>query len=134
MSMDEIRLTDKQIYDMEVVAKNLWSRYNYPVAFFGKRQITFNTRCAHALKDIRAVQWFATGDYIIGLPAREDDPNAFYVRKNKMSNCYATALPASFISSKRIQQGCYYKVFKYRDGIAFKRFEPIDPYRNERSN
>ena len=124
--MDELNILYEQLLGMEEVEKNFLAKLNFPCAYFGKKQVSFNTLCSPVIKHMEAIRWYATGEYIIGLPASRSDKNSFYVRRNTRSkNNYATTFPASLRITKRIGEG-YYKVYKYKDGIAIKRFEAIE--------
>ena len=124
--MDELKLTSKQLHEMEEVELKFLARIDFPFAYFGKQQISFNTLCSPVIEHMEAIRWYATGEYIIGLPASRSDKNSFYVRQNTRSkNNYSTTVPASLRITKRIGEG-YFRVYKYKDGIAIKRFEAIE--------
>ena len=124
--MDELKLTSKQLHEMEEVEKKFLARIDFPCAYFGKQQISFNTLCSPVIEHMEAIRRYATGEYIIGLPASRSDKNSFYVRQNTRSkNNYSTTVPASLRITKRIGEG-YFRVYKYKDGIAIKRFEAIE--------
>ena len=71
----------------------------------------------------KRLKWFATSELIIGLPASEVDVNSFTVRNYTHSSGKVTTFP-SFMQQKKIKHGVY-KLYKYKDGFAFKRYEPL---------
>ena len=123
--MDELNITFEQSLDMEEVEKSLFNRFKFPCVHFGRRQITFNVHCSPVISRMEAIKWYATGDFIIGLPAEKDEKNSFAVRKNSRNpKNYATTFPASLQAAKRLKTG-YYKCYRHKNGIAIKRFEII---------
>ena len=123
--MEELSISIEQLGQMDEVEKSLFNRFNFPCAHFGRRQITFNTHCIAVISKMEAIKWYATGDFIIGLPADKEEKNSFAVRQNTRNpNNYATTFPASLQAAKRLKRG-YYRCYKYKDGIAVKRFEII---------
>ena len=123
--MEELVISIEQLGQMDEVEKSLFNRFKFPCVHFGRRQITFNVHCSSVISDMSSIKWYATGDFIIGLPAEKDEKNSFAIRKNTRNpNNYATTFPASLQAAKRLKTG-YYKCYRYKNGIAIKRFEII---------
>lgn len=70
------------------------------------------------------VKWLTNAEYVIGLPAKKDDSNAYGTYRRSDSHGVTTAFPVVLRRDKRLKLG-YYKLYKYKDGFAIKRFEPI---------
>lgn len=125
VSMEELNISIEQLGQMNEIEKSLFNRFDFPCVHFGRRQITFNVRCFPVIGNMEAIKWYATGDYIIGLPAEKGEKNSFAVRQNTRNHKnYITTYPASLQVEKCIKTG-YYKCYRYKDGIAIKRFEII---------
>lgn len=117
--MDELQL-DFSLDELESLKKMSY-RYAFPVIYVGKSSMLFNAHSAPIIPE--KVKWFSTGEYIIGLPADASDMDAFTIRSYTGSICKATTLPAA-MKEKKVKKGCY-KLYKYKTGFAFKRYEPL---------
>lgn len=121
--MEELNL-DFSLGELEAIEKNI-SLFTYPVVHFGAL-VTFNARAGKAGIIGEAIKWFVTPEYVIGLKAKKCSENAYAVRKNAANfNCSSAAFPVKLKEEKKLQSG-YYKLLKYKDGFAFKRYEPIE--------
>jgi len=70
------------------------------------------------------MKWGVTSEYVVCVPTREGDPHAYMFRPAKAVDAYCARFPSSLSREKKIQIGTY-KLYKYKDGFAFKRYEPI---------
>lgn len=122
--MEELCI-DFNLEDLELIKKlGSVNNYQFPAVFVGESGIWFNYFASPIVPNL--IKWFSTGEYIIGLPGGEGERDCFkthYVDKAKCS-CKATTFPAD-MKSKKIKKG-YYKVYKFKDGFAFKRYEPLE--------
>lgn len=118
--MEEIIITE----NLEEIQKfGFANRFDYPVITIGEKTIYFNRFAEHLLKD--AVRWATAGEYVIGLPCDRKASNAFAARKPATGAPGKIAVfPSALRDEKKIQPGTY-KLYKYKDGFAFKRYEPI---------
>ena len=116
--MEELQL-DFGDDELESVEKY---KYGFPTVHVMPDCIYFNS-CASPYVP-KAIRWFSTAEYIIGLPANAEKGSF------KVSNCPSTkdtkrtSFPVS-LREKRVRCGVY-KLYKYKDGVAFKRYEPIE--------
>ena len=69
------------------------------------------------------IRWFTTSSLVIGLPACEADVDGFKVRRSEKHQGVTTHFPTA-LKRKKVKLGTY-KIYKYKDGFAFKRYEPI---------
>jgi len=96
-----------------------------PVVHIGAAAVSFNRACHSLLGE--AIQWFTTPEYVIGLQAKKGDKNAFLLHGD-VNGCriHTAYIPAVLRREKKIGIG-YYKLYKYKNGFAFKRYEQINP-------
>ena len=115
-----------ELDELEEVEKMLRSNiFAFPAMHVGDGQCTFNRFCAPLLGEY--VQWFTTPEYVIGLPAKKGERNAFKVQGTIVTGrCINTTFPIVLKTEKKIMSG-YYKIYKYKNGFAFKRYEQLDP-------
>ncbi len=112
--------------EMKVVEKLIkLKRVNFPAITISEDSIYFNTMSVDYVPQY--IVWGSTKNYIVGTPAVKGDRNAFTVRKHGKSPGYCyTRLPSALSQEKKIRPGLY-KLYKYgENGIAFKRYEPIE--------
>lgn len=125
MKMDNIEELDIDLEDLEEIAKATQG-FLFPVATVGEKTIYFNIHSAPLLGD--AIRWLSTPEYIIGLPAARGTKNAFNVNSTKHTSSGTRTFLARFPDvmkyEKKIQPG-YYKLYRYKNGFAFKRYERI---------
>ena len=120
--MEELNISLDELEEIEKFLRS--PKFNFPAITVGKERIYFNRSCAPFLKD--AVKWFASTDYIVGVPAKRSGKNSFAITNKKIGDClfYSATFPVALKMEKKLQPGCY-KLYKYKDGFAFKRYEPI---------
>lgn len=118
--MEEIIITE----NIEEIQKfGFDNRFDYPVITIGEKTIYFNKLSECLVKD--AVRWATAGEYVIGLPCDKSANNAFTIRKAPHNAAGKIAVfPSALRDGKKIQPGTY-KLYKFKDGFAFKRYEPI---------
>ena len=121
--MEELILTD---FDAEVVPRGslCGQRIPYPACFVGDKRVTINAKAVKAFKPKpTGVKWLINNDYLFLFPTDERDRNAFSVEYGRNGKgCLTVIIPKVLAEERRMTPG-YRKVFKYRDGIAFKRYE-----------
>ena len=121
MKFEEIELND----ELETVEKLVGSSVNFPAVTVSARtnQMYFNVFACGLLP--KYIKWATTTDYIIALPAKEKDRHAFATRKEPNGGGLQCYFPIVLRKEKKLKGGTY-KLYKYRDGVAFKRYEPVD--------
>lgn len=122
--MEELNI-DFNLEELELIKKLAhMEKFPYPVALVGETAIGFNRYASPIVP--KAIKWFCTGEYIIGLPGDKGDRDSFlshFVDRTR-SACKSTAFPAD-MKAKKVKKG-YYKVYKFKNGFAFKRYEPLE--------
>ena len=116
MDFEELVLDD--VGEFELLSKEEM-RFQFPMVSVSRGSIYFNGYASQIVPEY--VNWFATTEYIIGLPAKEDDKSAYKV--NHHSNGATSTIPYR-LKQKKLKSGKY-AVMKYKDGFAFKRYEPL---------
>ena len=121
MSLEELKLEDNE---MEMVLKRnkgpkLVTRV--PMANLCQKIIYFNAAAADIIPD--RIKWFVTPEYVIGLPTTKDDENGYSV--NHTENATMTFFPSYLRNVKKLKDG-HYKLMKFENGFAFKRYEQND--------
>jgi hypothetical protein len=121
--MEELKI-EFDLGELEEIEKTFGSKFSYPVVHFG-RTVVFNREADKAGLVGEAIRWFVATDYIVGLPAKRDSENAFSLKPTKR-DCKSkfACFPVALFREKKVAPG-YYKLLKYKDGFAFKRYEPI---------
>jgi hypothetical protein len=114
--MEEVVIEEK----MEPVLK-YHVECGFPAVSISAGWLYFNKYCLPLLG--QAVEWFFTDEYVIGLPAKKGMVNAYAITVPANKNARVTSLNAA-MRNKGIKNGVY-KVYKYKDGFAFKRYEPL---------
>ena len=119
-------LIDEEIEEVEKRSAS-YSKYDFPVVTLfhtaSNYSIYFNTRAARYVPG--RIKWGVTSEYVIGLPAKETDKNSYPVRTCKESFAGKQSyFPSSLRNEKKIRSG-QYRLYKYKDGIAFKRYEQL---------
>lgn len=130
--IDELDLQPSE--ELTEIPKN-FTKFSFPAVTICRRYgeksanhstiLYFNAKTKPYLPD--RVKWYVTSEYIIMMPS--DDPAAWRINRNKMHGCtkatFAQAvLPSEIAKEKRIKPGTY-KLYKYKEGLAFKRYERI---------
>ena len=121
--MEELNL-EIDLGELEEIEKGFGAYgFDFPVAYFGV-EVCFNKMARQLCGD--AIKWFVSSEYIIGLPAGKNEKNAYRVQKNGFhKNVYTARFPTVLRTEKKVKPG-YYKLYKYKDGFAFKRYEPME--------
>lgn len=120
--MDELRI-DFELGDLEEIEKLYGSKFKYPVVHIGNSAV-FNARAERAGIVGEAVKWFVTPEYVIGIPAKKNSTNAFSAYKTNYNGA-SVRFPSMLRDEKKVATG-YYKLLKYKNGFAFKRYEPLE--------
>jgi len=123
--MEELKI-DFDLGELEEIEKTFGRKFSYPAVHFG-RSVVFNGEAEKAgLIGGEAIRWFVATDYIIGLPAKRDSENAFSLRlTGRKGKSKGTSFPIALLREKKLTPG-YYKLLKYKNGFAFKRYEPLE--------
>ena len=79
----------------------------------------------------RAIKWSVSSNYVVGLPTTEDDKNGYLTRHYRHHNTggIVAHLPSKLANEKKLKTGLY-RLYKYKDGFAFKRYERIEDDNN----
>lgn len=74
------------------------------------------------------IKWGVTTEYVIGLPGDSHDPKAYRARRpsyrGEQHGGMQAKFPARLQMEKKVKSGIY-RLYKYKNGFAFKRYEPI---------
>lgn len=122
--IEEIILPDGEELE-EIKRSGFVDRFPFPAVTIHGTTIYFNRFCTSLLGQV--VRWYMTGDYVIGLPPQKGDAtvDVFAIRFHGPGKGARTTFPMAMRSGKRVREGAY-KVYKYKDGLAFKRHEPLE--------
>lgn len=119
--MEELEL-EFNLEDLEAVEKN-GAKFPFPVAYLSSDHIVFNKLCMDSGVIPERIEWFCSVDYIIGLPGR--GKNAFSLYHPNKGCGYSTRFPVVMKKDKNVKSG-YCKIYKYKNGFAFKRTERLE--------
>lgn len=127
--MEEV-IIDEEEEEIEKQYSVTAQRFLFPVATIsiGKSAcITFNKAACEIIPE--NIRWATTATYVIGLPTTASDRNGFKTRRisrRPNQRGYVQAhLPVVLVKEKKLQAG-YYRLYKYKDGFAFKRYERME--------
>ena len=109
--------------ELEAIRKKLLCKFKEPVAYLSDNRITFNKAASQVVPD--RIEWFTSSSYVIGLPSKSMKKGYSTFRHNKRASVRETAFPSELKNAKKVKNG-YYKLYKYKDGFAFKRYEPLE--------
>lgn len=117
---DEIFEIDEEF---ETIDKAAGQMYPFPVVTIINESMYFNI---HASKIVPPrVKWIVTPNYIVGLPADENDETAYVMGLRKGSDCLrGGTFPHYMKNDKKIRTG-HYRVYKYKNGFCMKRNEQL---------
>lgn len=124
--MEEL-LLDFNESELELIEKgNIAEKFDFPVIYFGKDACYFNKSAKRQLSIPRSINWFVSSEYVLALPAPENSKNAYRISTLNSKGHGGTlgTFPHRLANEKKLKQG-YYKLLKYKDGFAFKRYEQI---------
>lgn len=117
--IEELLIDDGE--ELELVEKLRQEPFKMPVIYVSEKTMTFNQRSLGLVPP--RVKWFTTHEYVIGLPASEDDKNGYNIR---MANgIYFATTPSVLRNMKKLKNG-WYQLYKYKNGFAFKRYDPLE--------
>ena len=123
--MEELNL-DFSLDELEII-KKANSIFDYPVAYLSKNRecICFNSASESFIP--RYIKWLCNSEWIIAVPASASDRNAFKTRtaSRSDSSTRATVFPVIMSREKKVKPG-YAKLYKFKDGFAFKRYERLE--------
>lgn len=124
--MEELNL-EFSLDDLEVIERlNNQTAFPFPVVHASKSMLIFNALAEKYLPASAWIKWFASTEYIVGMPAKPSERNAFKISPpNKKKRCVCARFPDAMAKDRGLKEG-YYKLFKYKDGIAFKRYESLE--------
>ena len=112
---EEILISDEELEEIE---KRFSVYSDTPMVNVGS-QLYFNMAAASVIP--KTVRWYTTSSLVIGLPTDEADIRGF---KTRLVGVGIQASVPSGLREKKVHRGLY-KVYKYKDGFAFKRYEPV---------
>ena len=122
--MDELNL-EFNLDELEVINKLGASKFDFPVVYLNGHAIGFNAAATAFVPNF--IKWFCNSEFIVGIPSNEYDTNSFKVH-NTSKHAYdkgkATTFPTVMSREKKVKPG-YAKLYKYKNGFAFKRYERI---------
>ena len=131
--MEEIDLGSAEL---EEVQKAYFCKFNFPavsVTSGDSPYFYFNAAAKPLFEKFDRVKFFTTPEYIVFADGKGDWKNAFSIKechpklRDKSFSCayyYKATIPAA-LKEKKIQPGCY-KLYKCKQGFAFKRYEPLE--------
>lgn len=131
--MEEIDLGSAEL---EEVLKAYICKFDFPavsVVSGDTPYFYFNVAAKPLFENFDKIKFFTTPEYVIFADGKGDWKNTFSVqeRRSKLrdkslscSSYYKATIPAA-MKEKKLQPGCY-KLYKCKQGFAFKRYEPLE--------
>lgn len=129
--MEEIDLGSAEL---EEVQKTALFRFDFPavsVTAGHSPYFYFNAAAKPLFEKFDKIKFFTTSEYIVFADGKGDWKNTFSVQERRpkpgskqcFSPYYKATIPAA-MKEKKLQPGCY-KLYKCKQGFAFKRYEPL---------
>lgn len=119
--LEELKL-DEELEDIE--RARIAMRYPFPVVTISTQNIMFNLACNSFLSDVAFIRISTSPNYVVLQPADKASATNFKLgRQSKTYSNRSMTIPAA-LREKKIQRGNY-KLYKAKDGWAFKRYEPL---------
>lgn len=112
---------DEELEVIEKLHNGFLGKFGYPVVCFKNTFCCFNSECAPLVPE--NIKWAVSTNYVVGLPGKNEEKNTFRTRKRFDVTC--AFFPSVLKNEKKLQDG-YYKIYKYKDGFAFKRYEQLE--------
>lgn len=117
--MEEITINE----NLESVDNNL-QMFTFPAVSVGDSHFYFNsaTRRVVDINNNMKMRVFNTTNYVVFVPADENDPSAYAINRTRDIGFDVT------LSRKLIKKLPYkgtFKLYKYKDGWCFKKYEPL---------
>lgn len=127
MDNEEFEVVDIDLEELETIEKlTNFISLDFPAVHLGETTIYFNTMAENIIPDY--IRWMVSTEYVIGLPTDKNDPNGYCSQKRsclkKRTSGVTACFPVKLRKEKKIKTGCY-KIYRYKDGFAFKRYEQI---------
>lgn len=92
--------------------------YPYPVVYIGNTYLSFNIASHPVIDRFKAVRYYVSTNLVAMLPCNKGAVNSFAINVRK-----PLAIPVQ-LKEKKIRPG-WYKLYRYKDGVAIKRYDPI---------
>ena len=118
---EELEIIDLDGLEFEEIEKAV-SEYPFPTITLSSPNLFFNRAAGKYLKDVQFVKFRTSTEYVVIVPTEEKTKTAFKLG-TYTNGAKAIAYPANLKGCK-IKRGVY-KLYKYKDGFAFKRYEPL---------
>ena len=128
--MEEIDLGSAEL---EEVQKTDICKFDFPavsVTAGRSAYFYFNAAAKPLFEKFDKIKFFTTPEYVIFADGKGDWKNTFSVQErrprlsDKSFSYYKATIPAA-MKEKKLQPGCY-KLYKCKQGFAFKRYEPLE--------
>lgn len=122
-NMDKLELLDLDGIEFDEIEK-IVDGLPYPAVHIGTKSMYFN-RAFHRIipEGQRNVKFYTSSEYVIISLTQNDDENTFHLNRDYEKHSTAINMPA-LLREKKIRKGAY-KIYKCKQGYAFKRYEPV---------
>lgn len=108
--------------------RNGRTRFSFPAVTILKSGNTYlcylNAVARKYFDASQGVNWYLNQNYVIAMPSDAINAYRACVKSSKGAARQGYTFPKSLIDDRKVKPGCY-KIYKYKDGFAFKPYEPI---------
>lgn len=116
-------IEEVSISEEPVIAEREQRQLPFPAITYRDKDILyFNTKTNPHLKS-DYIRFAITSEYIIMLPVSADATDAYKISKMSHGSGKFVRVPVD-VRNKKIKVGVY-RLYKFRDGLCFKRYEPL---------
>lgn len=124
MELEELETIDEEL---ETVARQQGAPVDFPAITIMGKQMYINVPFSQLIPNVKYIEFRVSSSYVIMLPQDHASSTAYKVSTCTKGYGKAVYIPAP-LKEKRIKRGVY-KVYKYKEGWAIKRYEPVEVFK-----
>lgn len=98
----------------------------YPACTLGESRIYFNRAAMDYMPSTEEISYFISPNWVVIKAGCGKQKNRWKLYDRKDKKCFLAQFPVALRREKGVKPGCY-KLYKYKNGLAFNRYEPIKP-------
>ena len=117
--MDTIDLEDEEFDRIYKRSSN----FKFPTICISKNNHLYINSATIKHFDTPYVEIYSNSKYIVLMPSNSKQPNAFKLLRQGNESGLSMSIPRD-LREKKLKIGIY-KLYKYKDGVCFKRYEPL---------
>ena len=127
LELEELQgIDESEFEDIEVRI----GRFPFPVICFSRGQNIYYNYALTKIFHPERIKFKLSTEYLLALPAKKDAPDSFSLwRSAAATKTMVSTYPAALESTRAIKDG-FYKCYRYKNGLAIKRYEQLEVGKN----